>query len=650
MQEELLPPQEPVDPDSLIVDSDLHTDESETDEEFYDEHPQKLANQLLAEKRRQLLAQTGASSAMMNYGMVENSRPSTPSLPPEEMVQGKKKMKPKKRKRERKSSKRFMSPALGGVHAEQSVPVAATVTTLMDVVASYIPQPNAYQWPVGGDQSQMSNFTPNVFIDASSATAVPTPAATVQQQLHQQQLIAHGMTPLESPVVLPSITAQSMLPTLAGDDVGKIGAPRLSTGNSSESDAPLKRSQRSRKPNKFYGYTSDDESAGTSLPLPSGITLSTNPEKSILSLMKPTPPPNLVWSKEDLPSPPTKSSKGTGSGAGGSSKMSSSGTRRSVDHLTPVSSRRNSGVGMSQDELGAVPPTAPLIEQQPVVYPLPSTPTMVSTLLPGSDVVGTPIAQHHPPLPKLKLSLGKKSSIATSVTPKGVKQAGTAASRRRKQTPKTPKVKTPKSAPPIGPKFQPSMTLPMTNLGPGPLSAPLAPSGAGALFQLPAVAESRPKIPPIGSFPSIQTDLFRPNQIRVPAGWRAPKEGESVYCYCRAPYDEVSEMIACDDDNCRIEWFHFECVGIIMPPKGKWYCPDCKLKQAAQSGVVATPTDAEGEQQAGGQYDATKTALFGAAANTDSRGMSSLAVATSANGGSSIAQPSSAYSHWGQQP
>ncbi|XP_011632564.1 uncharacterized protein LOC105424170 [Pogonomyrmex barbatus] len=51
-----------------------------------------------------------------------------------------------------------------------------------------------------------------------------------------------------------------------------------------------------------------------------------------------------------------------------------------------------------------------------------------------------------------------------------------------------------------------------------------------------------------------------------------------IYCYCRCPYDEVSEMIACDGEDCRIEWFHFECVGIMVPPKGKWYCPDCRKK------------------------------------------------------------------------
>lgn len=60
---------------------------------------------------------------------------------------------------------------------------------------------------------------------------------------------------------------------------------------------------------------------------------------------------------------------------------------------------------------------------------------------------------------------------------------------------------------------------------------------------------------------------------------RQAREGESVYCYCRCPYDEVSEMIACDADGCTIEWFHFECVGIMVPPKGKWYCPECRKNQ-----------------------------------------------------------------------
>ncbi|XP_018333860.1 uncharacterized protein LOC108742981 [Agrilus planipennis] len=52
-----------------------------------------------------------------------------------------------------------------------------------------------------------------------------------------------------------------------------------------------------------------------------------------------------------------------------------------------------------------------------------------------------------------------------------------------------------------------------------------------------------------------------------------------LYCYCRCPYDEVSEMIGCDANDCAIEWFHFECVGIMVPPKGQWFCPDCRKKK-----------------------------------------------------------------------
>lgn len=57
---------------------------------------------------------------------------------------------------------------------------------------------------------------------------------------------------------------------------------------------------------------------------------------------------------------------------------------------------------------------------------------------------------------------------------------------------------------------------------------------------------------------------------------KAVQSTERLYCHCRCPYDEVSEMIACDNPNCRVEWFHFDCVGITVAPKGNWYCPDCR--------------------------------------------------------------------------
>ena len=52
-------------------------------------------------------------------------------------------------------------------------------------------------------------------------------------------------------------------------------------------------------------------------------------------------------------------------------------------------------------------------------------------------------------------------------------------------------------------------------------------------------------------------------------------EDTKLYCYCQCPHDEYSEMIGCDAPDCRLEWFHFECVNILVPPEGKWFCPEC---------------------------------------------------------------------------
>ncbi|KAB0794712.1 hypothetical protein PPYR_11551 [Photinus pyralis] len=67
-----------------------------------------------------------------------------------------------------------------------------------------------------------------------------------------------------------------------------------------------------------------------------------------------------------------------------------------------------------------------------------------------------------------------------------------------------------------------------------------------------------------------------------------PPNQPPLYCYCRCPYDEVSEMIGCDADDCMIEWFHFECVGIMVPPKGQWFCPDCRKKKQQRKDLALT--------------------------------------------------------------
>ncbi|XP_059632261.1 PHD finger protein ING1 [Cornus florida] len=57
---------------------------------------------------------------------------------------------------------------------------------------------------------------------------------------------------------------------------------------------------------------------------------------------------------------------------------------------------------------------------------------------------------------------------------------------------------------------------------------------------------------------------------------------EPTYCLC----NQVSygEMVACDNPDCKIEWFHFGCVGLKEQPRGKWYCSDCAGNQKRRKG------------------------------------------------------------------
>ncbi|KAF7055580.1 hypothetical protein CFC21_063094 [Triticum aestivum] len=57
---------------------------------------------------------------------------------------------------------------------------------------------------------------------------------------------------------------------------------------------------------------------------------------------------------------------------------------------------------------------------------------------------------------------------------------------------------------------------------------------------------------------------------------------EPTYCFC----NQVSygEMVACDNPDCKIEWFHFGCVGLKEQPRGKWYCLSCSAFQKKRKG------------------------------------------------------------------
>ncbi|KAI9043555.1 putative PHD finger domain protein [Aspergillus affinis] len=53
-------------------------------------------------------------------------------------------------------------------------------------------------------------------------------------------------------------------------------------------------------------------------------------------------------------------------------------------------------------------------------------------------------------------------------------------------------------------------------------------------------------------------------------------EDTKVYCTCRSV--SHGDMVACDNEDCEFEWFHWKCVGLTREPVGKWYCPQCSAK------------------------------------------------------------------------
>nr|CAD7205685.1 unnamed protein product [Timema douglasi] len=80
---------------------------------------------------------------------------------------------------------------------------------------------------------------------------------------------------------------------------------------------------------------------------------------------------------------------------------------------------------------------------------------------------------------------------------------------------------------------------------------------------------------PVEPPPVVATDPVVPTPANDPTSveWTEDDPNDPRYCIC----NQVSygDMVACDNEDCPYEWFHYPCVGILAPPKGKWFCPQC---------------------------------------------------------------------------
>lgn len=47
-----------------------------------------------------------------------------------------------------------------------------------------------------------------------------------------------------------------------------------------------------------------------------------------------------------------------------------------------------------------------------------------------------------------------------------------------------------------------------------------------------------------------------------------------VWCSCQQ-YIPDTTLIGCDNDNCKVQWYHMICLGLSAEPVGTWICPTC---------------------------------------------------------------------------
>ena len=57
----------------------------------------------------------------------------------------------------------------------------------------------------------------------------------------------------------------------------------------------------------------------------------------------------------------------------------------------------------------------------------------------------------------------------------------------------------------------------------------------------------------------------------VPVPSAVTKTDEGSYCLCRSVW--CNGMVACANEDCKIEWYHLGCINLYQRPTGRWVCP-----------------------------------------------------------------------------
>lgn len=63
-----------------------------------------------------------------------------------------------------------------------------------------------------------------------------------------------------------------------------------------------------------------------------------------------------------------------------------------------------------------------------------------------------------------------------------------------------------------------------------------------------------------------------------PEGVEEHVDGEDTKVYCTCRTVSHGDMVACDNEDCPYEWFHWKCVRLTREPPGTWYCEECRRR------------------------------------------------------------------------
>lgn len=79
-----------------------------------------------------------------------------------------------------------------------------------------------------------------------------------------------------------------------------------------------------------------------------------------------------------------------------------------------------------------------------------------------------------------------------------------------------------------------------------------------------------------GTAPRTKREHHHHHDTDDPSMYLDEDEGSDDKKYCLCQKVSFGDMIACDNDECPYEWFHWACVGLKSEPVGgTWYCPVC---------------------------------------------------------------------------